>query len=331
MADRKVLPERPATPVSTGERSFTSTKDGSEKFVYHVIFEIEDDGKKRQVKADTWSAEARKVAEENIGKPLLVTVADTGREYNGSPVLDIEKLKTADGKAELYSGGQTKRGGQRGSYSQRPDWSYEDKDERETTRRSIEAQVAEKTAQWWWRGLVEFGDHDDPETKKLLTAKGALEFSKTMSDVIRDRMRKAAAVRSTSAAKSGSGVTERSGPDSGNRTRELESSPRGGQEPHGSPPFASGEQSEGFPNPEPDSAPSAEAVSELIGARNAAIDVFKTPKSVEKAWAMSHGGDVIKFNDLTAEQLADLAANPPESSTPSDTEPAGMASGGGWS
>jgi hypothetical protein len=325
MPDRKVLPERPATPVSTGERSFPGN-DGKQKTVYHVIFKITDDGKERQVKADTWSAECRKVAEENIGKPLLVTVADTGREYQGSPVLDIEKLKTADGSAELYSGGQTKRGGQRGSYSQRPDWSYEDAAEREGTRRSIEAQVAEKISAEYFTALVQFG-----QDESLLTTKGALEFSKTMSDAIRDRMRKAAAVRSQSAAKSGSGVTERSGSDPGSRTRELEPSLRGGQEPHGSPPFASGEQGEGFPNPEPDSAPNAEAVSELIGARNAAIDVFKTPKSVEKAWAISHGGELVKFNELTAEQLADLAANPPESSAPSDTEPAGMASGGGWS
>jgi hypothetical protein len=325
MADQGPPVERLVKAVSVSTRTFPGN-DGKEKSVHKGVFEFEQDGKKHLVKADSWSGECAKVIEENIGKMLLVSVVDTGRVFQEAPVFDITKIRSGDGKTELYSGGQTKRGGQRGSYSQRPDWSYEDKEEREARARSIEAQVAAKAATWYFGYLIQFGDHEDEATKELLTVAGALEFHKKMTAEIRHGIRIAAQVRSSSSApKSGPGVAERPSPDPGNRTRGSEplASAADGEAPTEAPLLSPrGEQGEGTLASGPDSD------AELIAARNAAIEVFKTPRSVEKAFAMGNDGQLIKFSDMTAEQLAGLAASPPSGSQQTEPEAAGMA--GGW-
>jgi hypothetical protein len=302
--------ERVATPIAASRRTWE--KDGKEKSAWTITFE-------GGAKADTFSAECARVCEDNLNKPLKVTVVNTGRKFQDKDIFDITRIMSADGAAELYSGGQTKRGGQRGNYNQRPDWSYEDKDEREERARSIEAQVAAKSATWVFGYLVQFGDHEDVETKKLLTSKGALEFIERCAGDISKGIRKRAAVRSS---KLGSGVAERPSPSPGSRPQGLEPSPTAGDgevASRATPSFAEGSsQGEGTLAPEPDS-----SADELREARNLALELFKTPKSVEKAYAISHGGEVVKFTDLTAEQLANLAANPPET----ESEPAGAASG----
>jgi len=225
-----------------------------------------------------------------------VTVEDTGRTFRNAPVMKIAKVVDKSGGVLYEPGGKGGRG--KGGYSQRPDWTYQDPAERQEERRSIEAQVAEKVAVDYYSALVQFST--DPETATL---EGALRFAEAMATAVKDRIRKAA---STATEKSGSGRRE-----SGRSRRGSESaSPEAASLPASQTDRADpGSVPEGsVPTPEPDSS----VKNELPDARNAAIDVFGTPKKVEIAWGKTHDGEVKKFTTLSAEELMWLVTAAPQ-------------------
>jgi hypothetical protein len=317
VADEPIAPPVRAVVLAVSHREWDK-KDGKGKGeAWTGVFKMED-GKPR--KAETFSPECAKVLEEHKDKAVMVSVRDTGRKFQNEPVMEIMLLQSEDGKVELYRGGQTKRGGSRGSYAQRPDWSYMDKAEREAERRSIEAQKAEDIASHYYAALVQYGAEDDEETRKLLTVAGAKAFAADMSKAIADRIKGRAKV--ASAGRSGSERRESASPQG--RSQDQDGSP----EPLPSTP-------EDFPTSGPDhsadpaGSATAAAAGELAEARNAAIAVYKTKTKVVQAWAAGHDGEKVKFEDLDADQLAKLAANPPTAPEKAE-EPQPAMAAGGW-
>jgi hypothetical protein len=255
-------------------------------------------------KADTYSENAAKAVEENIGKPLTVTVK-VDRDKEGNPktfrnetVWIIEKIvsKTA---GTLYEPG-TKGGRGGGGYSQRPDWTYQDPRERAMERASIEAQTAEKVAVEALGVFIAYASD-----QRLTTEEGALGFIEKAANAARARIAKAreevpkTVKRDAAASGSGSGSRARPPQGSNKGSPGGESSDRPSSASGARPPASAGD----VPAPEPDG-----AASELAAARTAAVEVFKTPKKVEHAYAAAHGGETKPFAEMTAEELATLAA-----------------------